>query len=217
MPSLFDINTITFYFHIVQHNWSDKKLKSVKISLIVLLHLLQGEGGRILGRCFCDHLPCGSKGFTCIINCLNVSQIISTFQKPCITKCITKIQEQKYLLKQDGLSVHILTIYDIYYQYMLAFQNVLVYLLYEYTSICIIIIIFINIQYVQVCEMGQNNYYFLVFRLILRFNSQRAAAKIIETILFFLIELKGPGKNKIRKKYRLLSGKDGGFTYQTVR
>lgn len=40
MPSLFDIDTITFYFHIVQHNWSDKKLKSVKISLIVLLHLL---------------------------------------------------------------------------------------------------------------------------------------------------------------------------------
>lgn len=103
MPSLFDMNTITFYFHIVQHNWSDKKLKSVKISLIVLLHLLLGEGGRILGRCFCDLLPCGSKGFTCIINCLNVSQIISTFQKPCITKCITKIQEQKYLLKQDGL------------------------------------------------------------------------------------------------------------------
>lgn len=66
---------------------------------------------------------------------------------------------------------------------MLAFQNVLVYLLYEYTSICIIIIIFINIQYVQ----------------------------------FYLIELKGPGKNKIRKKYRLLSGKDGGFTYRTVR
>lgn len=99
MPSLFDINTITFYFHIVQHYWSDKKLKSVNISLIVLLHLLLGEGGRILGRCFCDLLPCGSKGFTCIINCLNVSQIISTFQKP----CITKIQEQKYLLKQDGL------------------------------------------------------------------------------------------------------------------
>lgn len=139
---------------------------------------------------------------------------------------VSKTMYHKMYYKNSGteifvetmaFSVHILTIFDIYYQYMLAFQNVLVYLLYEYTSICIIIIIFINIQYVQVCEMVQNNYYFLVFRLILRFNSQRAAAKIIVTILVFLIELKGPGKNKIRKKYRLLSGKDGGFTYQTVR
>lgn len=139
MPSLFDINTTTFYFHIVQHYWSDKKLKSVNISLIVLLHLLWG-GGRILGHCFCDHLPCGSKGFTCIINCLNVSQIISTctFQKPCITKCITKIQEQKYLLKQDGLFSSYT--YNIWYL-------LLVYACISKCTSVLIIWIYINLHY----------------------------------------------------------------------
>lgn len=45
----------------------------------------------------------------------------------------------------------------IYLQYLIFITSIClhfkVYLLYEYTLICIIIIIFINIQYVQVCEM----------------------------------------------------------------
>lgn len=137
---------------------------------------------------------------------------------------VSKTMYHKMYHKNSGTEIFVETRWPfqfIYLQYLIFITSIClhfkVYLLYEYTLICIIIIIFINIQYVQVCEMGQNNYYFLVFRLTLRFNSQRAAAKIIVTILVFLIELKGPGKNKIRKKYRLLSGKDGGFTYQTVR
>lgn len=97
-----------------------------------------GGGGRILGRCFCDHLSCGSKGFTCIINCLNVSQIISTFQKPCITKCITKIQEQKYLLKQDGLFSSYT--YNIWYL-------LLVYACISKCTSVLIIWIYINLHY----------------------------------------------------------------------
>lgn len=73
-----------------------------------------------------------------IINCLNVSQIISTFQKPCITKCITKIQEQKYLLKQDGLFSSYT--YNIWYL-------LLVYACISKCTSVLIIWIYINLHY----------------------------------------------------------------------
>lgn len=79
-----------------------------------------GGGGRILGRCFCDHLPCGSKGFTCIINCLNVSQIISTFQKPCICN-------HKMYYKNSGTEIFVETRWPfqfIYLQYLIFITSI---------------------------------------------------------------------------------------------